>query len=73
LAFCQRRNGIKSFNIGETCGKNNALDCVEATTGMEMRRRSSSIECVSDNALTWLFVGLSLIAVVAGLLSQIVN
>ena len=49
-------------------------DCVEATTGDAMsRRRSSSIEHINDSALTWLFAGLTLIALAAGVLSQIAN
>jgi hypothetical protein len=48
--------------------------CVEAITGDAMsRRRSSSIEYINDSALTWMFAGLTLIALVAGGLSQIVN
>jgi len=37
------------------------------------RRRSSSIKYINDSALTWMFAGLALIGVVAGLLSQIAN
>jgi hypothetical protein len=33
------------------------------------RRRSSAIEYVNDSALTWLFAGLTLIALAAALLS----
>lgn len=35
------------------------------------RRKSQTIETYSDNALTWFFVGILVIAVVAGLLGQI--
>jgi hypothetical protein len=35
------------------------------------RRRSQAIETFSDNALTWFFVGMLVIAAVAGLLGQI--
>jgi hypothetical protein len=35
------------------------------------RRRSQTIETYGDNALTWFFVGMLVIAAVAGLLGQI--
>jgi hypothetical protein len=35
------------------------------------RRRSHAIETYGDNALTWFFVGMLVIAAVAGLLGQI--
>jgi hypothetical protein len=35
------------------------------------RRRSQTIETYADNALTWFFVGMLVIAAVAGLLGQI--
>jgi hypothetical protein len=35
------------------------------------RKRMHSIEVLSDSAITWFFVGLLLIAAIAGLLGQV--
>jgi hypothetical protein len=35
------------------------------------RKRTHSIEGLSDSAITWFFVGLLLIAAIAGLLGQV--
>jgi len=40
---------------------------------MSRRRSTSTIDCVNDSALTWLFASLTVIALMAGLLSQIVS
>jgi hypothetical protein len=46
--------------------------CREATEGEAMsRRRSTVIHNSGENALTWLFGGLVVIALVAGLVGQV--
>jgi len=48
-------------------------DCVERRgVPMSRRRRSTTtLDHAADNALTWLFAGLTLVALVAGLVAQI--
>jgi hypothetical protein len=37
------------------------------------RKRTQSLESLTDNAITWFFVGLMMIAVIAAAFGQIVN